>query len=29
MNTIPLFGPYALRQLRPEDAADIFRSIDT
>ena len=29
MNTTPLFGPYALRQLRPEDAADIFRSIDT
>lgn len=29
MDTIPLFGPYALRRLRPEDAADIFRSIDT
>lgn len=26
---IPLFGPYALRPLRPEDAADIFASIDT
>ena len=29
MDTIPLFGPYALRRLRAEDAADIFRSIDT
>lgn len=29
MDTIPLFGPYALRKLRAEDAADIFRSIDT
>ncbi len=29
MDTIPLFGPYTLRRLRPEDAADIFRSIDT
>ena len=29
MDTIPLFGPYALRKLRTEDAADIFRSIDT
>ena len=29
MDTIPLFGPYALRRLHPEDAADIFRSIDT
>ena len=29
METIPLFGPYALRRLRPEDAADIFTSIDT
>ena len=29
MDTITLFGPYALRRLRPEDAADIFRSIDT
>lgn len=29
MDTIPLFGPCALRRLRAEDAADIFRSIDT
>lgn len=29
MDTIPLFGPYALRRLRSEDAADIFHSIDT
>ena len=29
MDTIPLFGPYALRRLHAEDAADIFRSIDT
>ena len=29
MDTIPLFGPYALRRIRAEDAADIFRSIDT
>ena len=29
METIPLFGPYALRRLRTEDAPDIFASIDT
>lgn len=29
MNTIPLFGPYALRPLRDSDAADIFASIDS
>ena len=29
MNAIPLFGPYALRRLRTEDAPDIFASIDT
>ena len=29
METIPLFGPYALRRLRTEDAPDIFTSIDT
>lgn len=27
--TVPLFGPYALRRLRTEDAPDIFASIDT
>ena len=29
METIPLFGPYALRRLRTEDAPDIFAAIDT
>ena len=29
MNTISLFGPYALQRLRTEDAPDIFVSIDT
>ena len=29
METIPLFGPYALRRLRTEDAPDLFASIDT
>lgn len=29
MNTFPLFGPYALRSLRTDDAADIFSSIDS
>lgn len=29
MDTIPLFGSYALRPLRAEDAADIFTAIDT
>ena len=29
MDSIPLFGPYALRPLRDSDAADIFASIDS